>query len=62
MTERKLTFPSSFSDSRYVRLCEQAEKDGVFVRCGSVADKRLWLRFSTPEQEREWISKINLIR
>lgn len=62
MIQRKITFPHICSDGTYCRVCEQAELDGCFVKCGSVADKRLWVQFESEEKEREWLMKIGLVK
>ena len=60
MIQRKITFPHTCSDANYGKICLDAEESGYFVKCGSVADKRLWLQFESEEKEREWMRKIGM--
>ena len=62
MIQRRIAFPHTCSDGTYCRIVEQSEKDGVFVKCGSASDKRLWLQFESEEKAREWLTKVGLIR
>jgi len=62
MIQRRITFTRACRDGQYGRICEQAELDGVFVKCWSYVHKVLWVQFESEEKEREWMTKVGLIR
>jgi hypothetical protein len=45
------------SDRDFTRLCEQAEKDGVYKACGNPDKKWIMLRFETELQKIHWLYK-----
>jgi len=47
------------TDKQYTRLCNQAEKDGIFKACGNPDKKWLMLRFVNELQKNEWLEKMD---
>jgi hypothetical protein len=55
MVMKKMILRKEIPDNEYTRICNLAEKQGVFVSCGDIKDKWILLNFKHELDFLVWI-------
>jgi hypothetical protein len=61
MVLQKLTLKKSTTDIEYTRLCNFAEKQGIFRACGNCEEKWILLHFETDTDYLAWLIANNFL-